>query len=184
MPVPGKQCPAHLTGDDGTMAGRFRETGATLQKKFHLRQTRWNLCRRAWSVLGALYVTDPADAPRINWGPLRASKRTELHEAMAGEDSSLHSEPQADGREVGKANGARPHDSRNERPERALRWGTRVGSDIAGRTAGSTVGVRRTMQMPSLSTAPENVFRATRAFLGGGWPEGSDKLVEGEVQNA
>lgn len=65
-PFPDRQYPRHLTGADETLqdvssrlAALRAERGSSDPEAF---------CRRFWSVLRLLYVTDPADADRIDWG--------------------------------------------------------------------------------------------------------------------
>jgi proline iminopeptidase len=61
-----KQYPAHLTGADATLA-------EVLSKLAHLQKERPSpdpkeVCEVFWSVLRPIYVVNPADAEKINWG--------------------------------------------------------------------------------------------------------------------
>src|SRR5262245_6211929 len=64
--TPGKAYPSHLTGDDDvrraifTRLAEFQKTAGTLEPI--------ERCRKFWSILSPLYVTDPANAGRVNWG--------------------------------------------------------------------------------------------------------------------
>jgi pimeloyl-ACP methyl ester carboxylesterase len=63
--TPGKGYPAHLTGDDDVRREIFAQLGAFQKEAGTLEPI--ERCRRFWSILRALYVTDPADAGRIKW---------------------------------------------------------------------------------------------------------------------
>ncbi len=65
-PHPGKQYPAHLKFSDEVMRDTFGEL-AQLQKERSSEDPQ-ELCQKFWSVLRAIYVTDPANAAKINWG--------------------------------------------------------------------------------------------------------------------
>jgi proline iminopeptidase len=65
-PRPGKTYPAHLTANDTVVQQVFAKL-AELQKEPATRDVE-EQCRKFWSVLGAIYVTDPADAARLDWG--------------------------------------------------------------------------------------------------------------------
>src|SRR5262245_2124311 len=64
--TPGKAYPAHLTGDDDIRRAIFARL-AEFQKEAGTLDP-IERCRKFWSILGPLYVTDPADAHRIQWG--------------------------------------------------------------------------------------------------------------------
>lgn len=66
-PVAGKQYPPELSNNDGLMAQIFGKLGQLYQTR--TTETDEEMCRKAWAILAALYVTDPADAARVvNWG--------------------------------------------------------------------------------------------------------------------
>ena len=78
---PGGRCrgqvyPAHLTGADETLGATLAPLGE-LQKKERGSADRRELCRKFWSVLRVIYVTDAADAHRMRLGPLRPAGRAE-----------------------------------------------------------------------------------------------------------
>jgi proline iminopeptidase len=65
-PFPGKQYPPHLTGADETqraVLARLAQLQAGPRSADPVER-----CHEAWRVLRELYVTDPADAPRADWG--------------------------------------------------------------------------------------------------------------------
>jgi pimeloyl-ACP methyl ester carboxylesterase len=65
-PYQGKAYPAHLTANDTVVQQVFAKL-AELQKEPAAREPE-EQCRKFWSVLGTIYVTNPADAARIDWG--------------------------------------------------------------------------------------------------------------------
>ncbi len=65
-PVAGKQYPPHLSNNDGLAGQIFAILGQLYQSR--TTETDEEICRKAWAILGPLYVADPHDAARINWG--------------------------------------------------------------------------------------------------------------------
>jgi pimeloyl-ACP methyl ester carboxylesterase len=62
-----KQYPAHLTGADATLKEVFSKI-AQLQKERAPDEDPEEACKKFWSVLRVIYVTDPANADKIDWG--------------------------------------------------------------------------------------------------------------------
>jgi pimeloyl-ACP methyl ester carboxylesterase len=65
-PVAGKQYPPELSNHDGLTGQIFGKLGQLYQTR--TTESDEEMCRKAWEILRPLYVTDPADAARINWG--------------------------------------------------------------------------------------------------------------------
>jgi pimeloyl-ACP methyl ester carboxylesterase len=65
-PVAGKQYPPHQSNNDGVAAQIFAKLGPLYQSR--TTESDEEMCRKAWAILSAIYVTDAADAPKINWG--------------------------------------------------------------------------------------------------------------------
>jgi pimeloyl-ACP methyl ester carboxylesterase len=65
-PFPDKAYPAHLTGADATLQEVLGKL-APLQKERGSEDAETR-CRKFWAVLRLIYVTDPANADRIDWG--------------------------------------------------------------------------------------------------------------------
>jgi proline iminopeptidase len=61
-----KQYPAHLTGADATLTEVLSKL-AQLQKERQSYDPK-EFCEKFWSVLRVIYVVNPADAGKINWG--------------------------------------------------------------------------------------------------------------------
>lgn len=66
QPNHGTQYPAHLTGADATLREVFAKL-AQLQEERGSEDPK-EFCRKFWSILRVIYVTNPADADKINWG--------------------------------------------------------------------------------------------------------------------
>jgi proline iminopeptidase len=64
--MPGKAYPAHLSGDDEIRQGILARLAEFQRNAGALEPV--ERCYRFWSILGALFVTDPANAYRIKWG--------------------------------------------------------------------------------------------------------------------
>ena len=65
-PTHGKQYPAHLTAADDTLHDVFVKL-AELQKETE-GEDPVERCRKFWSVMRVIYVADPANADKVNWG--------------------------------------------------------------------------------------------------------------------
>ncbi len=65
-PSRGKQYPAHLTGADAALREVFAKL-AQLQKETEGEDPE-ERCRKFWSILRVIYVANPADADKLNWG--------------------------------------------------------------------------------------------------------------------
>jgi pimeloyl-ACP methyl ester carboxylesterase len=66
-PIANKQYPPHLSFSDGTVAAVFGKIGQ-LQKERQAGGDPVEFCTKLSALLSAMYVTDPANAGRINWG--------------------------------------------------------------------------------------------------------------------
>jgi proline iminopeptidase len=65
-PFADRRYPPHLTGADETVRDVFARLAALRGERGPADPE--DRCRRVWSILRLLYVTDPADADRIDWG--------------------------------------------------------------------------------------------------------------------
>ncbi len=66
QPDSSKQYPAHLTGADATLTEVLSKL-AQMQKEKRPEDPE-EACKKFWSVLRVIYVVNPADADRIDWG--------------------------------------------------------------------------------------------------------------------
>jgi proline iminopeptidase len=164
-PNPGHPYPAHLTGHDDVSLEVF----ARLE---HLRSERGGadpveFCRRFWSVLRLLYVTDAKDAHRADWGRCElVNERAFMRYWMEVVQPSL-----------------RALDLSKERLS-ALRapvltiHGTRdrCAPYAGGRDWAMRLGNARLLTVEGAGhapwiEAPAQVFRTLETFLQGGWPQ-------------
>jgi len=165
-PYPGKKYPAHLTGADAD--DTLREVMARLAELQAMREPEdpTERCRNFWSVLRRIYVTDPADAGRVDWGrcelpnergfmkywigsllpSLRALK-------LAAEDFAQVRTP------ILTIHGTRDRS--------APYGGAREWAQLLPNAR--LVTVEEAGHAPWIE-APEKVFGAIEVFLGGGWP--------------
>jgi proline iminopeptidase len=177
QPVADKQYPRHLTCDDGTRAVVFG-TLAQLQKE-RQSEDEVEMCRKAWAVLGALYVTDPADAWKIDWG--RCELPNERNFMKRWSEKILPSIQRlkiAD--EVSKA--TMPVLTIHGTRDRSAPYGG--GREWALMLPDARlVTVEGAAHAPWIE-APERVFGAMRSFFNGGWPDGCEKVELVEVSSA
>jgi proline iminopeptidase len=166
QPVAGKQYPPHLTFDDGTMARVFGKL-AQLQRD----EDEVEMCRKAWAVLGALYVTDPADAAKIDWG--RCELPNERNFLKYWTEKILPSIQSLQLAELA-SNAKMPVLTIHGTKDRNAPYG-------GGREWASMLPEARLLTIEAAAhapwiEAPEKVFGAVRTFLDGRWPEGSEKV--------
>jgi proline iminopeptidase len=172
-PVAGKQYAAHLTGNDGTLAAVFAKLGQ-LQKELGASTDPVEFCRKAWSVLGALYVTDPADAGRINWGRCELPNERNFMQHWQGkilpsiQRLKLMEEVSKVTAPVLTIHGMR---DRNAPYGGGREWAAILPD-------ARLVTVEGAAHAPWIE-APEKVLGAIRAFFDGGWPEGSENVELG-----
>jgi proline iminopeptidase len=65
-PYLGKSYPAHLTGADDTLRDVFVRLGQLRAERDSVDPQEF--CRRFWAVLRLIYVVNPEDAHRVDWG--------------------------------------------------------------------------------------------------------------------
>src|SRR5439155_22927557 len=65
-PRAGKQYPPHLTGADATLAEVFAKLGQMQTEAASADPVEF--ARKMWSVLRVIYVANPDDASKIDWG--------------------------------------------------------------------------------------------------------------------
>src|SRR5208282_4610852 len=65
-PSQARQYPAHLTCADGTLREVFAQLAELQKERQSLDPVAF--CEKFWSLLRVIYVANPADAAKINWG--------------------------------------------------------------------------------------------------------------------
>ncbi len=168
-PTAGKPYPAHLTNNDGLLPEVFGKL-AQLQKE---RQSEDDVefCRKAWSILGAIYVADPANAGRIDWG--RCELANERNFLKHWTEKILPSIQRLKiGASVSKVK--TPVLTIHGTKDRNAPYGS-------GREWASILPDARLVTVEDAAhapwiEAPEKVFGAVRTFLDGRWPESAQKV--------
>ena len=169
-PRPGKQYPAHLTGADATLREVFakledlqKERGSVEPKEF---------CRKFWSVLGVIYVVNPADAERINWG--RCDLPNELNFMKYWNENIFPSIQSLELTTEEIAKVKTPVLTIHGTRDRSAPYGG--GREWAMLLPNARlVTVENAGHAPWIE-APEKVFGSIKAFLDGTWPEEAEKV--------
>jgi proline iminopeptidase len=174
-PAAGKQYPPHLTGDDGTQAAVFAKLGQMYKERQSADEVEF--CRKAWAVLGALYVTDPADAGKIDWGRCDLpNERNFMKYWLEKILPSIQSLRIAE--EVSKVTS--PVLTIHGTRDRNAPYG-------AGREWAMMLPDARLVTVEGAAHAPwiegpDQVFGAIESFLSGTWPKGAEKVESVETR--
>jgi proline iminopeptidase len=169
-PFHGKQYPAHLTCADDTLREVFTRL-AEMQKE-RGSSTPEGFCRKFWAVLRQIYVADPADADKLNWG--RCELPNELNfmkywtENILPSIQNLKLTPEAVAQVKtqvltihGKKDRSAPYGGGRE-------WALLLPN-------ARLVTVQNGGHAPWIE-APELVFGAIKTFLDGAWPTTSERV--------
>lgn len=175
-PYPGKQYPAPLSFDDGVLQEVFGRLGE--MQKDRGTEDPVELCRKFWSVLRRIYVTDSADAGKIHWGrcdlPNESGFMKYWGEHVWPSVLALDLTPE----EIAKVR--TPVLTVHGAKDRSAPYG-------GGREwalllpEARLVTVENGAHAPWIE-APEQVFGAIATFLAGAWPEGAEKVESLETQ--
>ena len=169
-PEPGKAYPAHLTGADATLGAVMAELGQ-LQKERGSTDPE-EFCQKAWLVLRRIYVVDPKDAHRTNWG--RCDLPNERNFMKYWNDVVLPSIRSLDFRGEALARVEVPVLTVHGRKDRSAPYGG--GREWALRLPNARlVTVEDAGHAPWIE-APQTAFGAIRAFLDGQWPEAAQEV--------
>jgi proline iminopeptidase len=176
-PVPGKQYPPHLTNNDGLLPQVFGKL-AQLQKD---RQSEDDVefCRKVWSILGSIYVANPADGGRINWGRCElANERNFMKLWMEKILPSIQKAEIAESVSKVKTPVLTIHGTkdRNAPYGGGREWALMLPD-------ARLLTVEDAAHAPWIE-APEKVLGAVRAFLSGRWPEGAENVESLDPQAA
>jgi pimeloyl-ACP methyl ester carboxylesterase len=176
-PAAGKQYPAHLTFNDGLLPQVFGKL-AQLQRD-RTTEDDVEFCRKAWSILGAIYVANPADAGRIAWGrcdlPNERNFMKHWTEKILPSIQSLRIPEEAS---MVKSPVLTIHGTkdRNAPYGGGREWAMMLPD-------GRLVTIEGAAHAPWIE-APEKVFGAIRTFLDGEWPEEAEKVESLETRAA
>jgi pimeloyl-ACP methyl ester carboxylesterase len=173
QPFPGKQYPAHLTGADATLREVFSRL-ADLQKERDSYDPE-AFCRKFWSVLRLIYVTDPAHAERIDWG--RCDLPNERNFMKYWTETVLPSIQRLRLSAEDLARVGTPVLILHGTKDRSAPYGG--GREWAQSLKNARlVTVENAGHAPWIE-APERVFGAIETFLEGRWPEAATTLTAG-----
>jgi proline iminopeptidase len=169
-PDSAREYPAHLTNLDATRAdvlGRL----AALQRERDQHDPE-AFCRAFWSILRALYVTDPADADRLKWEPCHLPNERSFVKQYT--EYLLPSIQQLDLSAERLASVRTPVLAIHGRNDRSSPYGG--GRDWVRRLPQARlVTMERSAHAPWIEE-PERFHAALEAFLQGTWPETSESV--------
>ncbi|HWF09165.1 MAG TPA: alpha/beta hydrolase [Bryobacteraceae bacterium] len=136
-------------------------------------------CRKFWSVLREIYVADPSNADRIDWGRCElANERAFLHHWNANLLPSimkLKLEEEAPALQT-------PVLTIHGRKDRSAAYGGAREWALLLPEA-RLVTIDEGAHAPWIEE-PEKVFGAIRTFLDGAWPRDAEKVTDLQVQSA
>lgn len=169
-PVAGKRYPPHLAHAGGLLP----EIAAKLQQMQKERQPGDDVefCRKLCSVLAAIYVVNPADAGKADWGRCHLPNELTFLKYWTGTlmPSILSLDLTAE--EVKKA--TNPVLAIHGRKDRNAAYGGARDWALMLPDA-RLVTIEEAAHAPWIE-APETVFGSIETFFGGAWPETAEKL--------
>jgi proline iminopeptidase len=169
QPYAGKQYPAHLTYADATLTEVFSKLVELQKEKASVDPVEF--CKKFWEILRVIYVSNPADAGRINWG--RCELANERNFMKYWSESIFPSIKELKFDDVISAQA--PVLTIHGMKDRSALYG-------GGREWAMMLPNARLVSLENAGHAPwvenpELVFGAIREFLGGAWPEGAEKVT-------
>ena len=170
QPFSRTQYPAHLTGADATFRDVFSRL-AELQKQRDSFDPE-EFCRKFWSVLRLIYVTDPAHAERIDWGRCELPNERNLMKYWT--ETVL---PSIEGLNLSAddlAGVETPVLILHGTKDRSAPYGG--GREWALRLANARLVTLENAGHAPWIEAPERTFASIEAFLEGRWPEDAEKV--------
>lgn len=163
--------PPHLAFADSVLEEVFSQLGELQKQRESLDPVEF--CKKVWSVLRVIYVADPADAGRIDWG--RCELPTERGFMKYWNQHIYPSIKNLDLAAQGFAKMQRPVLTIHGVKDRSAAYGG--GRDWAAMLpAGRLFTVENAGHAPWIE-APETVFGAIETFLGGSWPEAVERIT-------
>lgn len=168
-PHPGKQYPAHLACSDAALREMLCKLGE-LQKERSAHDP-VEFCQKFWEILRVIYVSNPADARRINWG--RCDLATERNFMMYWSENIYPWIQKLNLDDVAKAQAPvltiHGVEDRSAAYGGGLEWGMMLPN-------ARLVSVAKAGHAPWVE-APELVFGSIRTFLAGSWPDAAKKVI-------
>jgi pimeloyl-ACP methyl ester carboxylesterase len=168
-PYTSKQYPANLTWADTALREMLSKLGE-LQKERSAHDP-IEFCKKFWNILRVMYVSNPADADRINWG--RCDLATERNFMMYWSESIYPSIQKLNFDDISKAQA--PVLTIHGVEDRSAAYG-------GGREWATMLPHARLISVEKAGHAPwveasELVFGSMRTFLTGSWPEAAEKVT-------
>jgi proline iminopeptidase len=170
QPTAGKQYPAHLKCADATLAEVFSKLAELQKEKEFLDPIEF--CKKFWAVLQVIYVTNPADAAKVNWGRCDLSNERNFMKYWQENISPSIQSLDLTAEDFSKVQAPvlTVHGDR----DRSVPYGG--GRDWALMLPNARlVTVENAGHAPWIE-APEKVFGSIETFLGGTWPEAARKV--------
>jgi proline iminopeptidase len=168
-PYTSKQYPANLTWADAALREMLLKLGE-LQKERSAYDP-IEFCKKFWEILRVMYVSNPADADRINWG--RCDLATERNFMMYWSENIFPSIQKLNYDDISKAQV--PVLTIHGEEDRSAAYGG--GREWAMMLPNARlVSVEKAGHAPWVE-APELVFESIRTFLDGSWPEAAEKVT-------
>ena len=169
-PEQAKEYPEHLRCHDAKRAEVLSRVGQLIQQR--LSGDPVEICKKFWAVLRELYVVDPANARKTDWG--RCDLANELNFMKYWTE---HIVPSLQGLNLSAADFARaqaPILTIHGRKDRSAPYGG--GREWALRLPNARlVSVDEAGHAPWIEN-PAKVFGAIEKFLEGAWPEAAEKV--------
>jgi proline iminopeptidase len=169
QPYAGKQYPAHLTYADAILNEVFSKLGELQKERESVDPVEF--CNKFWDILRVIYVSNPADAGRINWG--RCELANERNMMRYWNESILPSIKELNFNDISKAQV--PVLTIHGMKDRSAPYG-------GGREWAMMLPNARLLTIENGGHAPwvespELVFGAIETFLGGTWPEAAENVM-------
>jgi proline iminopeptidase len=172
-PYMGKQYPANLTWADAALREMLSKLGE-LQKERSVYDP-VEFCKKFWEILRVMYVSNPADAHRINWG--RCDLATERNFMTYWGQNIYPSIQKLNFEDVSKAQA--PVLTVHGLEDRSAAYGG--GREWAMMLPNARlVSVKKAGHAPWVE-APELVFESIRTFLAGSWPDVAEKVTSVDI---
>jgi proline iminopeptidase len=168
-PVAGKQYPPELSNNDGLAGQIFGKIGQLYQGR--TTEDDEEMCRKAWAILRPVYVTDPADAAKINWGgcefPNERGFMMHFTQRILPSIQKLRIPDEAPKLTA-------PVLTIHGTKDRSAAYG--AGRDWAAMLPNARLLTIEGAAHAPWIEAPDRVLGAMRTFFAGEWPEGAETL--------
>ncbi len=167
-----KQYPPDLSNNDDVLRATFAKLGELQNERASSDPIEF--CRKSWSILGVIYVTDPKDAGKINWGRCDLPNERSFMPYWAGAILPSIQSLSLTGDDLAgvKARVLTIHGTR----DRSAPYG-------GGREWASLLPNARFVSIENAGHAPwiedhEQVFTSITTFLDAAWPEAAERVEE------